>query len=78
MRDIVFRNVTATNCPNAGVIYGLPEAPIDGLTFSNVNISAQKGMTIYRAKNVRFENSTIAVTKGPKLITFEAEVSGLK
>ena len=78
MRDIVIRNLSATNCPNAGIIYALPEAPIDGLTFSNVNISAQKGMVIYHAKNVRFENSNITVAKGQKLITFEAEVSGLK
>jgi len=77
-RGIVIRNVTATNCPNAGVIYGLPETPIDGLTFSNINVSAQKGMIIYRAKNVRFANSNIEVVKGQKLITLEAEVSGLK
>ena len=78
MRDIVIRNVTATNCPNAGIICGLPEAPVDGLTFSNVNLSTTKGMMIYHAKNVRFENSNIEIVKGEKLITFDAEVSGLK
>jgi polygalacturonase len=78
VQDIVVRNVTATNCPNAGVIRGLPEAPVDGLTFSNVNLSAQKGMIIYHAKNVRFEHSSIEVEKGKKLITYDAEVGGLE
>ncbi|HKI70079.1 MAG TPA: glycoside hydrolase family 28 protein, partial [Verrucomicrobiae bacterium] len=76
--DIVIRNVTVTDCPNAGVIRGLPEAPIDGLTFSNVNISAKTGMIIYHAKNVRFEHSKITVQKGKPLITYDAQVTGLE
>ncbi len=77
-RDIIIRNVTVKNCPNAGTIIGLPEAPIDGLTFSNVNLSAETGMILYHAKNVRFENSTINVQKGASVIPFDAEVTGLK
>jgi polygalacturonase len=77
-RNIVIRNVTVTDCSNAGVIRGLPEAPIDGLTFSNVNISAETGMIIYHARNVRFEDSKITVTKGKPLITYDAQVTGLK
>ncbi|HEU6447188.1 MAG TPA: glycosyl hydrolase family 28 protein [Verrucomicrobiae bacterium] len=78
IRDIVIRNVTATNCPNAGIIRGLPEAPIVGLMFSNVNLSAKAGMILYHAKNVRFENSKIEVQKGKPVITFNADVAGLK
>ena len=77
-QDIIIRNVTVTDCPNAGVIRGLPEAPIDGLTFSNVNISAEKGMIIYHARNVRFENSSVQAQKGKSLITYDADVTGLK
>ncbi|HZI33623.1 MAG TPA: hypothetical protein VFF11_14880, partial [Candidatus Binatia bacterium] len=77
-QDIVIRNVTATDCPNAGVIRGLPEAPIEGLTFSNVNLSAKTGMVIYHAKNVRFENSKIEVEKGKPIITYDAGVTGLE
>jgi polygalacturonase len=76
--NIIIRNLTATDCPNAGIIRGLPEAPIDGLTFSNVNISAQTGMLIYHARNVRFAGSKISTEKGKPLITFDAGVSGLK
>jgi polygalacturonase len=77
-RDIIIRNVTVTNCPNAGVIIGLPEAPVDGLTFSNVNLSATTGMIIYHARNVKFEDSKIVVQKGGPTVTFDAEVTGLK
>lgn len=77
--NIVIKNLTATNCPNAGIIRGLPEAPIDGLTFSNVNISAKTGMIIYHAKGVRFMDSTVSTQDGkPPLKTFDAEVTGLK
>lgn len=77
-RDIIIRNLTATDCPNAGLIYALPEAPVDGLTFSNVNISAKTGMKIYHAKNVRFIDSKITVQNGEPLTTYDAEVTGLK
>jgi polygalacturonase len=77
-QNIIIRNVTATNCPNAGIIRGLPEAPIDGLTFSNVNLSAKTGMKIYHAKDVRFVGSKISVESGKSLLTFDAQVTGLE
>ena len=77
-QNIVIRNLTAADCPNAGIICGLPEAPITGLTFSNVTISAKTGMKIYHAKGVRFEASKISAEKGKPLMTFDAEVTGLE
>jgi polygalacturonase len=77
-KDIVIRNVTATDCPTAGTIYGVPEMPVDGITLSNVNLSAETGLKIYYARNIRFENSKIAVQKGKRLITYDAQVTGLK
>jgi polygalacturonase len=44
--DIVIENVTATATKTAGVIAGLPEAPIQGLTLRNVSIQAPVGLTI--------------------------------
>lgn len=77
--NIVIRNLTATDCPNAGIIRGLPEAPIDGLTFSNVHISAKTGMIIYHARKVRFTDSTLSVQDGnPPLTTYDADVAGFK
>ena len=42
-KNITIRNVTATDCPTAGTIRGLPEAPITDVTLSNVTISAKTG-----------------------------------
>lgn len=76
--NIVIRNVTATDCPNAGYICGLPEAPVDKLIFKNVKIQADTGMKIYYATNVSFSNSHILVQKGEPLTTYDADVTGLK
>jgi polygalacturonase len=75
--NIVIRNVTATDCPNAGEIYCLPEAPLDGLTFINVHLSAERGMIIYHARNVSFSRSSITAQTGDKLKTYDATVTGL-
>ena len=77
-RNIIIRNVTATNCPTAGTIRGLPEAPITDVTLTNVNISAKTGMKIYYARKIRFVGSKIAVESGRPLMTFDAEVTGLE
>jgi polygalacturonase len=77
-RNIVFRNVTITHCPNAGTIQGLPEMPFADLTFTNVNISAQTGLKIYHAKGVRFIHSQITAASGKVLTTYDAEVTGLE
>jgi len=77
-QNITIRNLTVTDSPNAGTIRGLPEAPITGVTLSNVNISAKTGMKIYHAKDVRFTGSKITVESGKPLLTFDAQVAGLE
>ena len=77
-RNITVRNVTATNCPTAGTIRGLPEALIENLTMSNVVISAKSGMKIYHAKGIRFSNSKVTAESGKALTTFNADVTGLE
>ncbi len=44
--DITIENVTAKDIAWAGVIIGLPEAPVTGVTLNNVSIEARRGMTI--------------------------------
>jgi polygalacturonase len=78
IKNITLRNLTVTNCPNAGTIQGIPEMPVSGVTFSNVTISASTGMKIYHAKGVRFINSKITAESGKALMTFDAEVTGLE
>jgi polygalacturonase len=47
--DISITNLHATGAKTAGVIVGLPESPINSITLTNVDISAQTGMTISNA-----------------------------
>jgi polygalacturonase len=77
-KHIIIRNVMATDSPNAGQIWGLPEAPITDVTLSNVTISAKKGLQINYAKGIRFIDSKINVEEGKPLITYSAEVTGLE
>jgi polygalacturonase len=76
--NVMIRNVTSTDSPSAGSIWGLPEAPITGITFDNVHITAKKGMQIVHAKDIHFTNSDIIVEKGDKLTLFDAQADGLK
>jgi polygalacturonase len=75
---IIIRDVTATNCPSAGTIRGLPEAPVTDVSFSNVHISAVTGLKIYHARNIRFSQSAIISKTGKAVTTIDAEVSGLQ
>ncbi len=60
---ILIENVTAKGGAVAGVIVGLPESPVDGLTLKNVHISAKSGMVIGYA-NVKFEDVTVKADEG--------------
>jgi len=44
--DITIENLTATGSTSAGVVAGLPEAPIAGVVLHNVKISAQTGLKV--------------------------------
>ena len=78
IKNITFRDLAVTNCPNAGTIQGIPEMPVSGVTFSNVTLSASTGMKINHAKGVRFINSKITAESGKALMTYDAEVTGLE
>jgi polygalacturonase len=48
--DITIENLTATGSAMAGVIAGLPEAPVRGVVLRNVKISAKNGLAISYAE----------------------------
>ena len=75
-KNITIRNVTAINCPTAGIIRGLPEAPISNVTLSNVTISAKAGMKVYHAKGIRFIDSKIKVESGKRADDFRRRGHG--
>ena len=52
LHDVTIENVTATGVLTAGDITGLPEMDVKDVTLTNVNISANKGMTIRDAQQI--------------------------
>ena len=61
--DISIENVHATGSNVAGVIVGLPESPVVGLTLKNVDIAAKTGMKIAYA-NVVLDHVKVTATEG--------------
>ena len=76
-RDITFSDITATteSGRRAGLIWGLPEAPVSNVLLRNVNITADKPFGIFNAKGVRLENCKITTPEGVnKIETTNAQV----
>jgi polygalacturonase len=76
-RNIVISNLTATECGDAGTIWGVPELPVSNVKFSNIRISAKKGLRIFNAREIQFSNTEITVEKGEKQTFHNAKVTGL-
>lgn len=72
---IVIRNLNATSTQGAGIIAGLPESPIEGVTLENVSIKAAKtGLEIRNARRVKVKGSKIEPRLGEPYIVRDAEV----
>ena len=80
VRNITLRNFTAsatigprpTTVTRAGQIAGLPNSPITAVTFENVYIYAQRGMTISNAPGLKLDGLTIEAKEGPNVIRRDA------
>jgi polygalacturonase len=76
-RNITFRNITATSTREAGLIVGLPEAPVENVLLENVTIVAKEGLTIANARGVKLVNVKVVAEKGEPFILHNATVEGL-
>jgi polygalacturonase len=61
--DITIENVNSGKSGTAGVIVGLPESPVKNVALKNIDITAEKGMTIAYA-NVTGSNVHVAAASG--------------
>jgi polygalacturonase len=68
--DIRIENLKATGAKTAGFIVGLPESPITSIALTNVDIGAEKGMTISNATVTRHA-FTVNVAGGAPIIMLE-------
>jgi hypothetical protein len=74
--DIVIENVKATGSKIAGVIVGLPEAPVKNIVLRNVHIQAETGMRIAYA-DVTLDGLVVNATQGePLVVAPSAKVAG--
>ena len=66
IHDVTITDMTATNAGTVGVVLGLPEAPIEGLTLRHVRLSARKGLQLSHVRG-RASGSTFIVQTPPVL-----------
>jgi polygalacturonase len=65
--DFMFSNITARGSKTAGQITGLKEMPVADITFSNVRVQAQTGLTVTNARDIFFGDVVIDTERGPAL-----------
>lgn len=75
--DITIENLKATGIRLAGVIVGLPEAPIKGVVLRNIQIAAGKGLTIGDA-DVSTDRVRIEPTAGEAITRLDRAVVTLR
>ncbi|MBN2133886.1 MAG: glycoside hydrolase family 28 protein [Sedimentisphaerales bacterium] len=68
LRNIHFSNITVKDAPVAGYVLGLPEMPVENVTFSHINIDAEKGFSCKDARDISFHDIRIDTQRGPALI----------
>lgn len=73
-RNIHFANITG-QVNQALYLNGLEEAPIEGISFNNINLKAKSGFLISLAKNIDIHNVTIDTEIGAALVA--RQVDGL-
>jgi hypothetical protein len=76
LRNLHFSGVIVKGAPAAGFMLGLPEMPIEDVTFTDIHIDAEAGLSCSEAKNIVFRDMRIDTKKGPALIC--ESVSGLE
>ncbi|AWW30575.1 glycoside hydrolase family 28 protein [Echinicola strongylocentroti] len=72
-RNIHISNVTGSEVNVAGKILGIPEMPIDQISFSNINMQAKEGISIHTATNVELHDVQITTEKGPSVSVTETK-----
>ncbi len=79
-RNIRFNAITG-DAKAAGELTGLAEMPLEGISFTDVQLDAETGFRITDARQVGFHHVTINTTKGPAIVadkTADLELDGFK
>ncbi|HEX8526038.1 hypothetical protein [Allosphingosinicella sp.] len=67
IRNVRVEGLTATGADRAGIVVGLPERSIEGLTFRNVRIRSRRGLLV---RNAAIDTRGLRITSadGPPVI----------
>ena len=78
-KHIYLKNITATGADNAGLVWAVPEIPMEDLVFDNVSVQAKSGMRMNYVKDASFINgSEIRVASGSAFTsTYESNITGI-
>jgi polygalacturonase len=71
-KNIRYSHITGKNIKLAGEFLGLPEAPMEGVTLTDVNLQAETGIVVKFAKDISFHDVEINVKKGPPLSFYKS------
>lgn len=63
-RNIHLSNITGSDIEKIGYVKGIEEMPVQGLSFSNINMEAKTGFTADTALDISFDNVDFSVQKG--------------
>jgi polygalacturonase len=77
-RNISIRHVTAEGGDTAARMIGLPEMPIQDITFTDVHVTAKKPMQLINASGIHFVNSSIVASNGAPAIVLNAKIEEQK
>ncbi len=58
-RDLFFKNIQCRRAETAIKIVGLPDSPVENITFDHIDITSQKGVDVIHTKNMRTQNIKI-------------------
>jgi hypothetical protein len=71
---IRIENLTGESPEGAGLLVGLPESPIRGLTLSNVHLKAVTGLLVENAEDVNFKDVKVEAQQGEPVIIKNAKM----
>lgn len=71
-KNIHIKNIFCDGAKDAVVLLGLPEMPLKEIELDNVNISAERGISIYNAEGISIRNTKI-ISNSPAFILSQAK-----
>ena len=73
VRNVKDHQCRRAMCRNVGVIHGLAGSPIQGVSFENCKITADRGFRLDHARNVDMKGLTIDVKQGDPITKTDVE-----